>query len=76
MTMQRRPWTVGDAAFRQGVAANIDGIVKRAEIMACKTERENVSNLISGVLSFTYFSSNFKIMAPLQRSPLSRQSPT
>ncbi|KAF9453072.1 FAT-domain-containing protein [Macrolepiota fuliginosa MF-IS2] len=41
MTMQRRPWMVGDAAFRQGVAANIDGVVKRAEVMACKTEREN-----------------------------------
>lgn len=45
MTMQRRPWMVGDAAFRQGVAANIDGVVKRAEVMACKTERENVSLL-------------------------------
>jgi len=43
MTMQRRPWTVGDAAFRQGVAANIDNVVKRTEVMACKTERENVS---------------------------------
>lgn len=43
MTMQRRPWIVGDAAFRQGVAANIDNVVKRTEVMACKTERENVS---------------------------------
>ncbi|XP_006460304.1 hypothetical protein AGABI2DRAFT_184795 [Agaricus bisporus var. bisporus H97] len=41
MSMQRRPWAVGDAVFRQGVAANVDVVVKRAEILACKTEREN-----------------------------------
>lgn len=42
---QRRhiPWTV-DLVFRQNVAMNIDGVVKRAETMACKTEREQVRN--------------------------------
>lgn len=39
--MRGKPWAV-DMLFRQSVAANIDGVVKRAETMACKTERENV----------------------------------
>ncbi|KAF8640045.1 hypothetical protein AX17_001287 [Amanita inopinata Kibby_2008] len=40
LSMRGRPWTV-DLMFRQSVAANIDGVVKRAETMACKTERES-----------------------------------
>lgn len=38
---QRKPWTF-DISFRSNVAANIDGVVKRAETMACKAEREQV----------------------------------
>ncbi|KAI0053544.1 FAT-domain-containing protein [Auriscalpium vulgare] len=34
-----KPWTF-DLTFRQNVAANIDGVVKRAETVACKIERE------------------------------------
>lgn len=41
MSMRGRPWAV-DLLFRQSVAANIDGVVKRAETMACKIEREQV----------------------------------
>ncbi|KAF9009027.1 hypothetical protein BDQ17DRAFT_1422200 [Cyathus striatus] len=40
MTMRARPWAV-DHVFRQGVTTNIEGIVKKAETMACKAEREN-----------------------------------
>jgi transformation/transcription domain-associated protein len=36
------PWTF-DLSFRTSCAANIEGVVKRAEIMACKIERETVS---------------------------------
>ncbi|KAF8897572.1 hypothetical protein BD779DRAFT_388223 [Infundibulicybe gibba] len=39
MTMRGRPWAV-DVTFQRSVAANIDGVVKRAETMACKNERE------------------------------------
>jgi transformation/transcription domain-associated protein len=39
LSMRQRAWTV-DQFFRQSVTANIDGIVKRAETMACKIERE------------------------------------
>jgi transformation/transcription domain-associated protein len=39
MYMRGRPWAV-DLLFRQHVVANIEGVVKRAEIMACKNERE------------------------------------
>jgi hypothetical protein len=35
------PWTF-DLSFRTSCAANIEGVVKRAEIMACKIERETV----------------------------------
>lgn len=45
MTIRARPWAV-DMVFRQSVAANIDGVVKRAETMACKNERENARLLI------------------------------
>jgi transformation/transcription domain-associated protein len=31
-----------DLAFRKHVAANIDSMVNRAELMACKIEREQV----------------------------------
>jgi transformation/transcription domain-associated protein len=31
-----------DLAFRQHVSVNIDNLVKRAEVMACKLEREQV----------------------------------
>ncbi|TFY82719.1 hypothetical protein EWM64_g1298 [Hericium alpestre] len=34
-----KPWTF-DLSFRQNVAMNTDGIVKRAETLACKIERE------------------------------------
>ncbi|PFH52762.1 hypothetical protein AMATHDRAFT_1809 [Amanita thiersii Skay4041] len=40
LSMRGRPWTI-DLIFRQSVAMNIDGIVKRAETMACKTERDS-----------------------------------
>jgi|HubBroStandDraft_1064217.scaffolds.fasta_scaffold1700189_1 transformation/transcription domain-associated protein len=36
-----KPWTF-DVSYRASVAANIDGVVKRAETMACKLEREQV----------------------------------
>lgn len=36
------PWTF-DLTFRTSCAANIEGVVKRAEVMACKVERETVS---------------------------------
>lgn len=36
------PWTF-DVTFRTSCAANIEGVVKRAETMACKIERETVS---------------------------------
>ncbi|KAF9567316.1 hypothetical protein CPC08DRAFT_17123 [Agrocybe pediades] len=39
-TMRGRPWQ-GDANFRQFVLGHVDNIVKRAENMACKIEREN-----------------------------------
>jgi len=37
---RQRPWTTTDVSFRNNVASNIDGVVKRAEAMACKVERE------------------------------------
>ncbi|KAJ7498882.1 hypothetical protein FB451DRAFT_1427318, partial [Mycena latifolia] len=41
-----------DPNFRKLVAANIDGVVKRAETMACKTEREqSIQNPTSPVLA-------------------------
>jgi hypothetical protein len=36
-----KPWPF-DGTFRRDVGANIDGVVKRAETMACKLEREQV----------------------------------
>lgn len=36
-----QPWTF-DISFRTNCAANIDGVVKRAEVMACKLERDQV----------------------------------
>ncbi|KII95163.1 hypothetical protein PLICRDRAFT_693420 [Plicaturopsis crispa FD-325 SS-3] len=43
-----QPWTF-DVSFRANVAACIDGIVKRAETMSCKIEREQaLSNAIPG----------------------------
>jgi hypothetical protein len=39
---QKTPTT--DLTFRSHVAQNVDGVVKKAEIMACRLERENVSN--------------------------------
>ncbi|KDQ64542.1 hypothetical protein JAAARDRAFT_28186 [Jaapia argillacea MUCL 33604] len=35
-----KPWNAQDISFRNNVAMNIDGVVKRAETMACKIERE------------------------------------
>ncbi|KAM6495848.1 hypothetical protein JOM56_008554 [Amanita muscaria] len=40
LSMRGRPWSV-DPAFRKFVAANIEGVVQRAETMACKTERDS-----------------------------------
>ena len=49
-----------DIVFRGHVAHNVDAVVKKAEVLACKFERENVSyvmelsNLILGeALTFT-----------------------
>jgi len=39
-----QPWTF-DISFRTNCAANIDGVVKRAEVMACKLERDQVSDV-------------------------------
>lgn len=36
-----KPWNF-DLAFRTNVAENIKGVVKRAETMACKLERDQV----------------------------------
>lgn len=75
--MQRRPWAVGDAVFRQGVAANIDVVVKRAEILACKTERENVSKSTMKCTLYLIIShSNFRVMELPQQSPSFKPSPT
>ena len=38
---QRAPQV--DHTFREEVAAMVDGVVKRAEMLACKVDRENVS---------------------------------
>ncbi|KAG6866480.1 hypothetical protein C0991_003998 [Blastosporella zonata] len=43
MAMRNQPWQA-DTIFRQSVAANIDGVVKRCETMACKVEREQAVN--------------------------------
>ncbi|KAJ7682762.1 FAT domain-containing protein [Mycena polygramma] len=43
MTWLRGRATNTDANFRKFVAANIDGVVKRAETMACKIEREQAT---------------------------------
>jgi len=43
MAMRNQPWQA-DITFRQNVAGNIDGVVKRAETMACKIEREQAVN--------------------------------
>ncbi|KAG5637374.1 hypothetical protein H0H81_004799 [Sphagnurus paluster] len=48
MALRNQPFQV-DMLFRQSVGANIDGIVKRAETMACKIEREQV-RLLAGML--------------------------
>ncbi|KAH7887705.1 hypothetical protein F5I97DRAFT_1804974 [Phlebopus sp. FC_14] len=40
---KNQPWTF-DISFRTNVAANIDGVVKRAEVMACKLEREQAAS--------------------------------
>ncbi|KAF8195850.1 FAT domain-containing protein [Mycena galopus ATCC 62051] len=44
MTWLRGRTASTDANFRKFVAANIDGVVKRAETMACKIEREQAVN--------------------------------
>jgi len=36
-----QPWTF-DTSFRTNCSANIDGVVKRAEVMACKVERDQI----------------------------------
>ena len=44
--IRQRPSPV-DLAFRQHVSQNIDHIIKRAETMACKLEREQVDSISS-----------------------------
>jgi transformation/transcription domain-associated protein len=52
VTWLRGRSTNTDANFRKFVAANIDGVVKRAETMACKVEREQaVQNPTAQVLA-------------------------
>ena len=41
MHQRGKSWKI-DFSFRQHVAMNIDGVVKRAETLACKLEREQV----------------------------------
>ncbi|KNZ81468.1 Transcription-associated protein 1 [Termitomyces sp. J132] len=43
MAMRNQPWQA-DGIFKQSVSANIEGVVKRAESMACKLEREQSIN--------------------------------
>ncbi|KAG6831589.1 hypothetical protein H0H92_009062 [Tricholoma furcatifolium] len=43
MALRNQPWAT-DAAFKQSVSSNVDSIVKRAESMACKLEREQAVN--------------------------------
>jgi transformation/transcription domain-associated protein len=45
LTLRQRPWSF-DAEFRKYVAAHTDNIVKRAESMACKIERDNVRTIL------------------------------
>lgn len=44
--MRGRPWQV-DADFKKNVAAHTEQIVKRAEVMGCKLERESVGLSLS-----------------------------
>lgn len=74
MTIRARPWTV-DIVFRQSVAANIDGVVKRAETMACKNERENVRLFFPGCVSTNVTNSLFKTMGILPLFLLFKLSP-
>ena len=37
-----KPFGVIDAQFRRNVEVNIDGVVKKAELMSCKIERSQV----------------------------------
>jgi transformation/transcription domain-associated protein len=39
-----QPWTF-DISFRTNCASNIENVVKRAEVMACKLERDQVSGI-------------------------------
>jgi transformation/transcription domain-associated protein len=43
MLLRGKPWTPYDPVFRQSVHHNIEYVVKKAETMACKNERESVS---------------------------------
>jgi len=52
ITWLRGRSAVPDVNFKKLVAGNIDGVVKRAETMACKVEREQaVQNLTAPVLA-------------------------
>ncbi|KAF8205015.1 hypothetical protein BJ912DRAFT_18961 [Pholiota molesta] len=42
LSMRGRAWHI-DGDFRKSVAAHTEQIVKRAEIMACKLERDNAA---------------------------------
>lgn len=42
LQLRGRPWAI-DPTFKNYVAAHIEGIVKRAETMACKLERDSVN---------------------------------
>ena len=43
LQLRGRPWAI-DQNFKNYVTAHIDAIVKRAETMACKLERDSVSS--------------------------------
>ena len=49
LSMRGRPWNV-DPMFRKYVASNIEGVVTRAETMACKSERESVRAFFHSLL--------------------------
>lgn len=56
MSYKGRTWTP-DISFRNLVAANIEGVVKRAEIMACKIERDQVCLMLR---SYKYMKSDVR----------------
>jgi transformation/transcription domain-associated protein len=53
LSMRGRPWSA-DPLFRKYVATNIEGVVQRAETMACKSERESVSAISARTHHLSY----------------------